>query len=96
MRRRNVLWVGIATTMAACITVNIYFPARSAGAAEEIVDETWAARPPRSRRRQRAGGDAVVVARRRAAGAGGGAAGGHQRRLPRSARSRTRCAIGAN
>lgn len=43
MRRRNVLCgFAIATTMAACITVNIYFPAPEVRrAAEEIVDETW-------------------------------------------------------
>ena len=45
MRGRNMLCgLGIATTMAACITVNIYFPAPEVRrAAEEIVDETWGA-----------------------------------------------------
>lgn len=43
MGMRNVLWsCGAATTLAACITVNIYFPAPEVRrAAEEIVDETW-------------------------------------------------------
>jgi uncharacterized protein YdbL (DUF1318 family) len=43
MRMSKGLWsVGAAATLAACITVNIYFPAPEVRrAAEEIVEETW-------------------------------------------------------
>ena len=66
---------------AACITVNIYFPAPEVRrAAEEIVEETWgdaAATQPTPG--GAAGGDAVVVARRRWQPAAPSAGGRHQR-----------------
>jgi len=42
--REMTLWAGLASaaTLAACVTVNIYFPAPEVRrAAEEIVDQTW-------------------------------------------------------
>jgi hypothetical protein len=39
---RNIVLLGLASMLAACVTINIYFPAAAADkAADQIIDDVW-------------------------------------------------------
>ena len=40
--KKNIVLLGLASLLAACVTINIYFPAAAADkAADKIIDDVW-------------------------------------------------------
>lgn len=54
---RTAVLVGVVTSAAACVTINIYFPAAAAEkAADRIIDEVWQLREGSAAKPQGEGG----------------------------------------